>query len=83
MEAIEVNVKLFGTLRNYLREYNPSKGAIIVLDKGNTIRDLVEVLNLPEGEMKLFFVVKGLPRKITYQLEDADEVSIFLPLGGG
>ena len=82
MEAIGVNVKLFGTLRNYLRDYNPSKGAIIVLDKGNTIRDLVEVLNLPEGEMKLFFV-KGLPRKITYQLEDADEVSIFLPLGGG
>ncbi len=82
MEAIEVNVKLFGTLRNYLREYNPSKGAIIVLDKGNTIRDLVEVLNLPEGEMKLFFV-KGLSRKITYQLEDTDEVSIFLPLGGG
>jgi molybdopterin converting factor small subunit len=82
MEAIEVNVKLFGMLRNYLREYNPSKGAIIVLDKGNTIRDLVDVLNLPEGEMKLFFV-KGLSRKITYQLEDTDEVSIFLPLGGG
>lgn len=82
MEAIEVNVKLFGTLRNYLREYNPSKGVIIALDKGNTIRDLVDVLNLPEGEMKLFFV-KGLSRKITYQLEDTDEVSIFLPLGGG
>ena len=82
MEAIEVNVKLFGTLRNYLREYDPSKGTIIVLDKGNTIRDLVDVLNLPEGEMNLFFV-KGLSRKITYQLEDTDEVSIFLPLGGG
>ncbi len=82
MEAIEVNVKLFGTLRSYLREYDPSKGAVIILDKGNTIRDLIEVLNLPKGETKLFFV-KGLSRKITYQLKDADEVSIFLPLGGG
>lgn len=82
MEAIGVNVKLFGTLRNYLREYDPRKGVIVVLNERNTIRDLVDVLNLPEGETKLFFV-KGLSRKITYQLEDADEVSIFLPLGGG
>ncbi len=82
MEAIRVNVKLFGTLRNYLQQYDPDKGVMVVLNEGNTIGELVDVLDLPEGETRLF-LVRGLSRGLTYQLEDSDEVSIFLPIGGG
>jgi molybdopterin converting factor small subunit len=82
MEAIRVNVKLFGILRSHLQEYDPSKGVNVVLSEGNKICNLLDMLGLPKDETKLF-LVKGLARNLAYQLDDCDEVSIFLPMGGG
>jgi molybdopterin converting factor small subunit len=82
MEAIRVNVKLFGTLRSHLQDYDPCKGVNVALSEGNAICNLLDVLGLSRDETKLF-IVKGLARKLTYELEDSDEVSIFLPVGGG
>ena len=77
-----MNVRLFGTLRNHLQEYDPSKGVNVVLSEGSKICNLLDMLGLPKDETKLF-LVKGLARGIAYQLEDSDEVSIFLPMSGG
>lgn len=82
MEVIKVNIKLFGTLRNHLPEYDTSSGINVALREGHTIRDLLEVMDIPKGETMLCFV-GGAARKLTYELEESDEVNIFLPLGGG
>ena len=82
MKAITVNVKLFGTLRKYIADYDPEKGVEVDLEEGNTIGDLFDTLHLTDGATKLV-LVKGLARRLDYQLKDFDEVGVFLPLGGG
>jgi sulfur-carrier protein len=82
MKAITVNVKLFGTLRKSLPDYDPEKGIDVDLEEGKTIGDLLDMLHLSDGETKLL-LVKGLARRLEYQLEDCDELGVFLPVGGG
>lgn len=82
MGTIHVTVKLFGTLRKHVPQYNPKKGVEVVLKEGDTLRDLVANLGLPDGENKLF-LVRRMSWSPGYQLDDFDEVSIFLPAGGG
>lgn len=82
MGKITVTVKLFGTLRKHVPQYDPSKGVDVALKEGDTLRDLVDRLRLPDGESKLF-LVRGMNRSLAYELDDLDEVGIFLPAGGG
>ena len=82
MGTITVNVRLFGTLRKSHPGYDPEKGIDVELEEGRMICDLLDTLHLPEGETKLL-LVRGLSRRLEYQLEDSDELSIFLPIGGG
>ncbi len=82
MESIRINAKLFGTLRSHIPGYDHDHGLEVVLTEGRTVRDLIQVLHIPDGESKLF-LVRGLAQKLTYELEDGDEVNIFLPIGGG
>lgn len=82
MGTINVTVKLFGTLRKHMPQYNPKKGAKLVLKEGDTLRDLVDHLGLPDAESKLF-LVRRMSRSLAYELHDSDEVSILLPVGGG
>ena len=82
MGTITVNVRLFGTLRRSHPGYDPEEGINVEVEEGKTIRDLLDTLCLSEGETKLL-LVRGLCRKLEYQLGDSDELSIFLPIGGG
>lgn len=79
---MKVNVKLFGVLRNYVSGYDHNKGVDVVLEEGETIRNLLAALSLSENEARLFFV-KGVSKKVTDPLNDGDEISVFLPIGGG
>ncbi|MCX5813321.1 MAG: MoaD/ThiS family protein [Proteobacteria bacterium] len=81
-KSFSVNVKLFGTLRNYVPEYDHSKGIAIILEEGQTIRDLLNVLGIPENEAHVFFV-RGLSKRLTDTLQESDEVSIFVQVSGG
>lgn len=82
MAKITVNVRLFGTLRKYVIQYDPSKGVNIALNEGDTLRDLANMLGLPDPETKLY-LVKSISQALSYQLHDSDQVSIFLQAGGG
>ena len=77
-----MNVRLYGTLSSYVHGYDHEKGVDVVIGEGTTIADLISVLSLPVNVARLFFV-KGLSQKLTYQLNDQDEISIFLPMAGG
>lgn len=77
-----VVVKLFATLAAYHRDSNPGVPFEVEIQENNSISDLVEKLNLPLNEVKLFFV-NGRIQPATYQLRNNDEVGIFPPIGGG
>ena len=78
---IEIKVKLFGHLRNYLLKEKQST-AHIEIDAGSTIQDLFEKLDIPEDEVKLVYVNH---RRVSeeYVLESGDQVGIFPPIAGG
>jgi molybdopterin converting factor small subunit len=83
MASIQVNVKLFGTLRDRVAGvYDHEKGIDVPLREGATIRELLSVIGLSEKEAG-FFVVNEVSKKLTDRLNDCDEIGIFLPLAGG
>jgi len=82
MGTIRVNVKLFGTLRNHISGYDPEQGVSVELSEGSVIEDVIKHLGLPQKETGLV-IMKGISQKLTDKLNDADEMSIFLPMGGG
>lgn len=82
MGSVTVTVKLFATLRKHVPQYDPDKGVEVTLSEGGTLYDLIDNLGLANGGSNLFFV-NGVSRTLTYQLHDSDQVSIFLPAGGG
>jgi sulfur-carrier protein len=77
-----VMVKLFATLAAYYRDSTPGVPFKVEIPENNSISDLVEKLNLPKNEVKLFFV-NGRLQLANYQLKNNDEVGIFPPIGGG
>lgn len=81
-KSFSVNVKLFGKLRDYMPVYDHNKGVSIILEEGQTIRDLLKMLGIPENEAHICFV-KGLSKRLTDMLQDSDEVSIFTQTSGG
>ncbi|MCX5806531.1 MAG: MoaD/ThiS family protein [Proteobacteria bacterium] len=81
-KSLSVNVKLFGMLRKYVPAYDHNKGVDVVLEEGQTVGDLLNVLGIPENEAHVFFV-KGLSRRLTDILHESDEVSIFVQVSGG
>ena len=79
---MRVHVKLFATLRRYVKSAVYGVPLEVDLDEGATIADLVHHLNLPAEEVKLAFV-NARARPDDWRLEQGDEVGIFPPVGGG
>lgn len=74
---INVKVRLFANLRE-----NRDKEMMIELGEGSTIKDIIEILNIPREDAAIL-LVNGLGAELDKILEDNDTVSIFPPLGGG
>ncbi len=74
---IHVTVKLFATLRQ-----NREKEQIMELPHGAAIKDIIELLNIPQKEAAIL-MINGRGAKLDAILQDNDTVSIFPPLGGG
>lgn len=79
---MRVYVKLFATLRRYVKSAVYGVPLEVDLDEGATIADLIHHLNLPAEEVKLAFV-NARARPEDWRLEQGDEVGIFPPVGGG
>jgi molybdopterin converting factor small subunit len=79
---IEVEVKLFATLRRQYPDLKVGEAMSMELPEDATVARLVKELGLPEEEVKVVFV-NGTIRKEDYGLTDGDAVGIFPPVGGG
>ena len=79
---IQVRVKLFATLGRYA--LNGVAGAPFEMEfsEGATLGNVVDRLNLPHEEVKVFFV-NGRARPKDWVLEPGDEIAIFPLVAGG
>jgi len=79
---IDVQVKLFATLRRHYPDLGIGEAMAVVLPEGTTIAQLVERLDLPGDQVKVVFV-NGTVRQKDHVLGDGDEIGVFPPVGGG
>ena len=79
---MEVKVKLFSTLRDYLPKDSDGKSCQIEIDEKTTIEQILTQMNVPE-EIPKIILVNGLQGSTDQTLKDGDVLSIFPPVAGG
>ncbi|MGE0086457.1 MAG: MoaD/ThiS family protein [Desulfococcaceae bacterium] len=75
---ISIYLKLFATLAKYM----PEDADSYPVEEGNTVRDLVAKLAVPEKEARLIFI-NNRKADMSSLLHHGDRVGIFPPIGGG
>jgi molybdopterin converting factor small subunit len=79
---VQVHVKLYATLRNHRPGLEIGESFAVELPGGATVGQLIQLLGLPEREVKTVFV-NGRSQPQDHILADGDELGIFPPVGGG
>lgn len=79
---MQVEIRLFGTLRRYLPQVKAGEGYTLTLPDGATVGDALTALGVPVDEHKQAFVGQQ-PVDWGYVLRDGDTVRVFSPLAGG
>lgn len=80
--SMEIEVKLFATLRDYLPKGSDRFSCKINIDGHTRIQDILSRLNIPE-EIPKIILVNGVHGKNDQVLKEGDVVSIFPPVAGG
>lgn len=79
---MDVTVKLFATLRNYLPQGNDDYAARLTVEDGSRVEDIMKKLAIPE-EMPTIMLLNGKHSEKDAVLREGDVLSIFPPLAGG
>jgi len=79
---MQVKVKLFATLRDYLPKDSDGRSCQVTIDKATTIEQIIAQFKIPE-EIPKIILVNGLNGTMDQTLKEGDEVSIFPPVAGG
>jgi molybdopterin converting factor small subunit len=79
---MNIEVKLFGTLRDYLPETSSGFSFGLEIKRGFTVRDLMNHLRIPAGVPAIILVnsTKARHEKV---LQSGDLVTIIPPINGG
>ncbi len=79
---IEIELRVFGDLRNYLDGMVIGESQALRCDDGSTVKDILSRLGIPETEAKII-LVNGRAKKIDDGLKDNDRLAIFPAVAGG
>ena len=84
MKKIDVQVKMFMKFRKYLPSDSREGRAVVSVQEGSTLQDLMAMLRIPHDEQGTA-VINGISYgvKETQVLADGDVVSFFSPVAGG
>ncbi|MDI6762027.1 MAG: MoaD/ThiS family protein [Thermodesulfobacteriota bacterium] len=84
MEQIlmEIEVKLFATLRDYLPKGSGRFSCRMEIDGQTRVEKILTRLNIPE-EMPKIILINGVHGKKDQVLKEGDVLSIFPPVAGG
>ena len=80
---MEVNLKLFATLRKKLPPGSKAGKATLTVDDGTTILDVIHQLDIPEDLAHMVLVNGEQTHDLGQALADGDGLSIFPPVAGG
>ena len=76
--TVHIEIKLFATFAKFL----PESANKYEIKSGETVRDLLAQLNIPEEKVRLIFV-DGIRADLKTALQGGERVGIFPPVGGG
>ena len=79
---IEVEVRLYATLRRYRPGLGIGEPFVIALDDKAKLGNLLDELKIPREEIKATFV-NGRWEEESCFLQTGDRIGIFPPIGGG
>ena len=79
---INIQVKLFATLRQRYSHLDIGEPMAVELPEDATTGQLLAHLQIPDEQVKIIFV-NHVIRDRDHTLADGDEVGIFPPVGGG
>lgn len=79
---MQVEVRVFATLRRYLPELGIGEKKIIEVKPGTTVGELANMLGLPEEEVKIC-MRNGLHAEEDETIQDGDRIAFFPPVAGG
>ena len=79
---MEIEVKLFATLRDYLPKGSDRFSCKMEIDGHTRVQDILTKLKIPE-EIPKIILINGIHGKKDQLLKEGDVVSIFPPVAGG
>jgi molybdopterin converting factor small subunit len=79
---MEIEVKLFATLRDYLPKGSGRFSCVAEIDGHTRVQDILSKLNIPD-EIPKIILVNGVHGKKDQLLKEGDVLSIFPPVAGG
>ena len=79
---MEIEVKLFATLRDYLPKGSGRFSCKIEVDDQTRVQDILSRLNIPD-EIPKIILVNGIHGKKEQMLKEGDVLSVFPPVAGG
>ena len=79
---MEIEVKLFATLRDYLPKGSGRFSCKIEVDGSTRVQDILSRLKIPE-EIPKIILINGVHGKKEQVLKEGDVLSIFPPVAGG
>ena len=80
--SMEIEVKLFATLRDFLPEGSGRFSCRMEIDGQTRVEDILSKLKIPE-EMPKIILVNGVHGRKDQVLKDGDVLSVFPPVAGG
>jgi len=82
VKAMEIEVKLFATLRDYLPKGSSQFSCKVEVNSTDTVRDILKRLKIPE-EIPKIILVNGVHSNLDRVLKFGDILSVFPPVAGG
>jgi sulfur carrier protein len=79
---MEIEVKLFATLRDYLPKGSSRFSCKMGIDSSTRVQDILLRLKIPEKIPKII-LINGVHGKKEQVLKEGDVLSIFPPVAGG
>jgi sulfur carrier protein len=79
---MEIEVKLFATLRDYLPKGSGRFSCKMEIGEQTRIQEILARLNIPE-EIPKIILINGIHGKKEQVLKEGDVLSIFPPVAGG
>jgi molybdopterin converting factor small subunit len=82
LRSMEIEVKLFATLRDYLPKGSSRFSCKMEVDDSTRVQEILSRLKIPE-EIPKIILINGVHGKREQTLKDGDVLSIFPPVAGG